>query len=123
MPVQLSKMIPNLSVHELSCIIIGMKKVNGIAIQQPDLRNSLYNYIMNLTKRYPISNEAERSDYDNLISLVLPILEHGGLIKNDSQKYIIDLMDSFYKICDLVSVQTLNQILLLTNYHNISTTI
>ena len=123
MPVQLSKMIPNLSVHELSCIIIGMKKVNGIAIQQPDLRNSLYNYIMNLTKLYPISNEAERSDYDNLISLVLPILEHGGLIKNDSQKYIIDLMDSFYKICDLVSVQTLNQILLLTNYHNISTTI
>ena len=116
-------MIPTLSVHELSCIIIGMKKVNGIAIQQPDLRISLYNYIMDLTKRYPISNEAERSDYDNLISLVLPILEHDGLIKNDSQKYIIDLMDSFYKICDLVSVQTLNQILLLTNYHNKSTKI
>ena len=96
---KLAKMIPLLSVAEISCILIGMKKVRSIALYHPELRFALYTMLSGLTKLYSSVSEEERAELDHLVCLTLPILEHDGHVRKDPvEKVNIFIHENFHGI-------------------------
>ena len=91
-----SRMITN---AELCCIFNGMKKVQGLNLYHPMLRQALYKYL--------IDQSVQVEDRQSLIMTILPILQRGDEIQKDSEDSIFELLEAYAKVCTDMNLSTL----------------
>ena len=109
--IQFAKLIHTLSVAELTCIFVGMKKVTKLSIYNPNMRDSIYKVISDLLSKYASISPDQRLEQDHVLLLMLRILEYDRLLLRDSGLQIMSLVNSFYGAIDKVGIHVLLQIL------------
>lgn len=102
---KLSEMVRTRSVSnaELCCIFMAMKRVSGLSLYMPYLRDTLYLFILSCD----INQES-----DLLISLMLPIMQQDNCVKKDQEKHLSNLLDAFFEASGNVSTQTLLHVII-----------
>ena len=107
---------------EVCCICIGIKQLQSFQISNTVLRETMYDFMVDVSEELQFCPPEERWEHNLAISLILGLLKNNNYVTRDTRKRIEWTFESFSNSAPYMTTATLVQIVYYGGLTNLSDT-